>query len=143
MVTPMMTLNYKGFTTEMSYSPADRLYYGKLEGIKDLVDYSAATPQEAELEFQKAVDAYLAMRETGANTKSTNKTMRVIRYEVGYDISEILGSGTTYYPVWKGNSEEDAFNEFNKPYMTYLMRVIKDDGRLRTQFYDRYTKQWS
>lgn len=63
MVIPMITLSYKGFTTEMAYSPADRLYYGKLEGIRDLVDYGAATPQEAELEFQKAVDDYIAFCE--------------------------------------------------------------------------------
>ena len=67
--------------------------------------------------------------------------MHVHWYEVGYDISNILGSGTEYHPVWKGKSEAEALEQLNKPGMTYLSREIKENGRLRTQYYGQCAKE--
>lgn len=64
--------------------------------------------------------------------------MNVLWYEVGYDISNVLGSGTEYHPVWRGKSEAEAIERFNQPEMTYLCREIKENGRHRTQYYDQY-----
>ena len=36
-------LLYKGYTTTPEYDPYDKIYYGKIDGIKDLVDYHAET----------------------------------------------------------------------------------------------------
>lgn len=52
---------YKGFKTEIKYSRADNCYYGKLEGIRDLVNFEGESREEALKNFQVAVDDYLEM----------------------------------------------------------------------------------
>lgn len=52
---------YKGFKTEIKYSRGDNCYYGKLEGIRDLVNFEGDSMEEAIKEFYVAVDDYLEM----------------------------------------------------------------------------------
>lgn len=52
-------IQYKGYETIMRYSKEDKVYYGKLEGIQDLVSFHSESENDFELAFQKAVDAYL------------------------------------------------------------------------------------
>lgn len=53
------TCEYKGFKAEIKYSLEDNCYYGKLEGIRDLVNFEGSTKGEAMTNFQVAVDDYL------------------------------------------------------------------------------------
>ena len=57
------TLEYKGYFTHVEYSPEDKVLYGKIEGIKDLVNFECEKAEDAEREFRKAVDDYLAFCE--------------------------------------------------------------------------------
>lgn len=52
-------LEYKGYYTIISYSAADKVLHGKLEGINDLVNFESETAAEIEKEFHDAVDDYL------------------------------------------------------------------------------------
>ncbi len=52
-------LHYKGYSAKPEYSAEDKLFYGKLLGIADLVDFCAENAKDLESEFQKAVDDYL------------------------------------------------------------------------------------
>ena len=54
-------MKYRGFSTEPVFD--GKIYFGKLEGIKDLVTIEAETPAEFEREFKAAVDDYLAFRQ--------------------------------------------------------------------------------
>ena len=54
-------LEYKGYYTKIEYSVEDQVLYGKIEGIKDLVNFECETPGDVEKEFHTAVDDYLAM----------------------------------------------------------------------------------
>ena len=56
-------LRYKGYTAKPEYSAGDKLFYGKILGIDDLVDFSSENARSIENEFQKAVDDYLAFCE--------------------------------------------------------------------------------
>lgn len=56
-------LRYKGYMSTIKYSVEDRVLYGKIEGIKDLVNFESDSVEEIEHEFQCAVDDYLAMCE--------------------------------------------------------------------------------
>ena len=56
-------LKYKGYTTKIEYDPKDKLLYGKIEGISDLVDFSSESATLIEKEFQEAVDGYLEICE--------------------------------------------------------------------------------
>lgn len=53
-------LEYKGYHTYIHYSAVDKVLYGKIEGIKDLVDFESESATEIENEFHKAVDDYIA-----------------------------------------------------------------------------------
>ena len=54
------SLEYKGYATIVKYSEADHVWYGKIEGIRDLVNFEAEKMEDAERAFRKAVDDYLA-----------------------------------------------------------------------------------
>ena len=56
----MDRLMYKGYVTEIHYSEEDKVLYGKVEGLADLVNFESESAAEIENEFHKAVDDYLA-----------------------------------------------------------------------------------
>ena len=61
-------LEYKGYLTRIEYSVEDRVLYGKIEGIKDLVNFESDSIEKIEYEFHCAVDDYLEMcEELGEN----------------------------------------------------------------------------
>lgn len=56
-------LRYKGYSARPEYSAEDRIFYGKILGISDLVDFQSENAKDLEEEFHKAVDDYLAFCE--------------------------------------------------------------------------------
>lgn len=56
----MDKLTYKGYYTEIHYSEEDKVLFGKIEGIADLVNFESDSARDIEEEFHKAVDDYLA-----------------------------------------------------------------------------------
>ncbi len=53
-------LRYRGYTAKVEYDPESRVLYGKIEGIRDLVNFQSDSAKEIENEFHSAVDDYLA-----------------------------------------------------------------------------------
>jgi len=56
-------LKYKDYTAKPEFSADDRLFYGKILGIGDLVDFSASSVDDLESAFHSAVDDYLVFCE--------------------------------------------------------------------------------
>lgn len=52
-------LHYKGYSAKPEYSVEDRIFYGKILGIDDLVNFMSDKADELESEFHAAVDDYL------------------------------------------------------------------------------------
>ena len=52
-------LKYKGFIGSVHFSANDRVFFGKIEGINDLVTFEGTTVEELEKAFQSMVDAHL------------------------------------------------------------------------------------
>lgn len=52
-------LHYKGYTARPEYSAEDRVFYGTILGISDMVDFHSDSAKDLEEEFHKAVDDYL------------------------------------------------------------------------------------
>ena len=52
-------LRYKGYTARSEYSSEDRVFYGTILGISDMVDFQSDSAKDLEEEFHKAVDDYL------------------------------------------------------------------------------------
>lgn len=57
------TMDYKGYTGSVEFSPEDRLFFGKVQGVQALISYEGATADELILDFQGAVDDYLSLCE--------------------------------------------------------------------------------
>lgn len=52
-------LTYKGYITKIEYSSEDQLLFGKIEGIRDLVNFESESATSIEEEFHAAVDDYI------------------------------------------------------------------------------------
>lgn len=52
-------IRYKGYSARPEYSADDRIFYGTILGITDLVDFQCENAKDLEDEFHKAVDDYL------------------------------------------------------------------------------------
>jgi CYTH domain-containing protein/predicted ATPase len=78
------------------------------------------------------------------NNKKDNKTLeQEWIYETGREESEILGSGSSYYNVFKTKNEEEALKEAMNGYRNYLVRYKKKNGiTISRQWYDGHAKIW-
>ena len=52
-------LKYKGYSAVVEYSAEDKVFFGKIDGIRDLVSFCSENAAEIEKEFQTAVNDYL------------------------------------------------------------------------------------
>jgi predicted HicB family RNase H-like nuclease len=50
---------YKGYVGSVRFSAEDDVFYGRLEGLKDLVSYEGQSVAELKSAFHEAVDDYL------------------------------------------------------------------------------------
>ena len=53
---------YRGYTGSIEYYYEDKIYYGSLLNIKDLVNYEADTMENLYNEFHNAVDDYIEFK---------------------------------------------------------------------------------
>lgn len=53
-------LSYKGYHSRVEFNLEDKVLFGKIEGISDLVTYESESAALIEEEFKAAVDDYLA-----------------------------------------------------------------------------------
>lgn len=53
-------LYYRGYAGNVRYSQDDNCYYGIVRDIKGLVSYERTTPEKLEIDFQEAIDDYIA-----------------------------------------------------------------------------------
>lgn len=54
-----VSFEYNGYTTCVKYDKRDRIFYGKLEDINDLINFHTDNIMKIEEEFHNAVDDYL------------------------------------------------------------------------------------
>ncbi len=55
------TLEYKGFIGSIRLSAKDGVFFGKVEGVADLVTFEGASVPELTAAFREAVDDYLEL----------------------------------------------------------------------------------
>lgn len=76
----MSQLEYKGYWTNIEYSVEDKVLYGKIEGIDDLVTFESENAEDIEREFHSAVDDYLAFcKEVGKDPNKAYKGVFNVR----------------------------------------------------------------
>ena len=54
-------LKHEGFIGSVSFSAEDEVFYGRLEGIDDLVTFEGSTVEELKAAFKEAVEDYLVI----------------------------------------------------------------------------------
>ncbi len=59
----MNTLKYKGYVGSVAYSEADKVFFGKIEGIDGLGNYEGESVSELTDAFQEAVEDYIVFCE--------------------------------------------------------------------------------
>ena len=67
-------LQYKGYYASLHFSSEDDVFYGKILGIDDLVNFEGASVKELKKSFHEAVDDYLETCEQLG--KEPNKTYK-------------------------------------------------------------------
>ena len=68
------SLSYKGYIGTVDYSEMDSIYFGKIEGIEDLVNYEGKNLSELTEAFHEAVDDYIGETKTIHSELSINTT---------------------------------------------------------------------
>jgi predicted HicB family RNase H-like nuclease len=56
----MNYLNYKGYVGRVAYEEDEKVYYGQVVGIKDVITFQGDTRAEAVKAFHDSVDEYIA-----------------------------------------------------------------------------------
>lgn len=55
----MNAMTYKGYTARIEYDDADRIFVGRLAGIRDIVGFHASTVEALQNAFHESVDDYV------------------------------------------------------------------------------------
>lgn len=55
----MNTLTYKGYAARVEFDAEDRLFHGRVAGIRDIVTFQGESVKELLAAFEEAVDDYL------------------------------------------------------------------------------------
>ena len=53
-------MTYKGYAARIEFDAQDRIFFGRLAGIRDIITFHGETVDELEAAFKEAVDDYLA-----------------------------------------------------------------------------------
>lgn len=71
-------LTYKGYQTKIKFDEEDKIYYGKIENIHDMVNFHGNTLEEAIKEFKIAVKDYLSFcNEIGKTPEISSKKIYI------------------------------------------------------------------
>ena len=57
------TIQYKGYVGSVEFSEEDRIFYGKVMGVRSLISYEGENEKELLNDFHASVDDYLKTRE--------------------------------------------------------------------------------
>ena len=67
-------LQYKGYYASIHFSGSDKVFYGKIIGINDLVSFEGSSVRELERAFKEAVNDYLeTCKQAGRDPDKTYK----------------------------------------------------------------------
>lgn len=69
---------YKGYTVTVEFDAEDRLFFGRLSGISDMVAFHGESVAELVQAFEQAVDGYLAMSEQLGRAPQSPHVRRIV-----------------------------------------------------------------
>lgn len=127
-------LQYKGYLGSVSYHAEDRVFFGKLEGIRDLVSFEGTDVETLESSFREAIDDYLSVcKEEGREPDKPYKGQFQVR--VRPDIHRRLAMQAAQENTNLNAMAEAAFEEFlrlstiSRSTSSRARRKVSDDTR--------------
>jgi predicted HicB family RNase H-like nuclease len=57
----MKAMSYKGYLARIEFDARDRVFVGRVLGVKDIIGFHGSSVDEIEREFRTAIDHYLAV----------------------------------------------------------------------------------
>ena len=111
------SITYKGFYGSINFDQEEKIFFGQIEFIKDLVNYEARDAENLVNSFQEAVDDYLDTCK--ALSKEPNKTFKG---SFNVRISTDLHKKASYIASEKSIS----LNDFVKKAITYAISHKND-----------------
>jgi len=113
-------LEYKGYYASLHFSSEDEVFYGKLLGIDDLVNFEGASVKELKKAFHEAVEDYLeTCKELGKEPNKTYKGTFNIR------ITTDLHKEAAVFAA----SQNISLNDFVKTAIGYALNHREDLGK--------------
>jgi predicted HicB family RNase H-like nuclease len=113
-------LEYKGYYASLHFSSEDEVFYGKLLGIDDLVNFEGASVKELKKAFHEAVEDYLeTCKELGKEPNKTYKGTFNIR------ITTDLHKEAAVFAA----SQNISLNDFVKTAIGYALTHRQDLGK--------------
>ena len=110
-------LEYKGYYASVHFSSENEVFYGKIMGIDDLVNFEGASVKELKKAFHEAVDDYLeTCEELGKEPNKTYKGTFNVR------ISTDLHKAAAVY----ASTQNISLNDFVKTAIDYAL-LHKED----------------
>lgn len=106
-------LEHKGYIGTVEFSALDRIFFGKIQGISDLVTFEGVSVEELTNSFEEAVNDYLE------TCKALNKNPdKVFKGSFNVRISEELHQKTAILASKKGLN----LNEVVKEALSYIVK---------------------
>jgi predicted HicB family RNase H-like nuclease len=106
-------LEYKGYVGTVEFSAEDRIFFGKMQGINDLVTFEGSSVAELDEAFQEAVMDYLE------TCKTLNKSPeKVFKGSFNVRISKELHKNTALLASKRGMN----LNDVVKVALSYIVK---------------------
>ncbi len=66
------TLSYKGFTARIEFNPDDKIFFGRVLGVREIIGFHGDTVKELMTDFHNAINHYLDLcRQRGEKPQKT------------------------------------------------------------------------
>lgn len=103
-------LEYKGYVGTVEFSADDKVFFGKIQGINDLILFEGASVSELENNFIESVDDYLeTCKELGKEPgktfkgsfnvridKKTHKRLFMLAAKKGLNLNQLVNKSLTF-----------------------------------------------
>ena len=107
-------LEYKGYLAKIEYVAEEKILYGKIEGIADLVTFESNSADTVEQEFRSAVDDYLIFCEEAG--KEPNKAYKgSFNIRISQELHRQAAMAAVQHDTTLNQVVEDALSAFLTP----------------------------
>ena len=105
------SLTYKGFYGSINFDQEEKIFFGQIEFIKDLVSYEAKDAESLVNSFQDAVDDYLLSCKE-ANKQPDKPFKGSFNVRIGTELHAKVGLYAMQHHDTLNNVVKNALNEF-------------------------------